>query len=302
MKCRNTARNHELLDAVRGGSSTLFSNSTTDESTQQRISSFGSDGFTYTTDSNSANTGDTYVAWNWLAGNGTSSNTDGTITSTVSVNQKAGFSVVSYTGNGTLGATIGHGLGAVPAMMVVKSRSAVSNWLVYHKAVASDPQTDYLTLETTNAVADNAGPWNDTAPTSSVFTIGDTGWTNTNTATYIAYCFAEVEGYSKFGSYTGNGSTDGPFVYCGFRPAWVMVKRTDATGFWTMLDKNRPEYNVTNLALYANASNAESTGQDTDFLSNGFKPRTTDSDVNSNGGTHIFMAFAENPFKYANAR
>jgi hypothetical protein len=187
-------------------------------------------------------------------------------------------------------------------MMIVKSRSATSNWLVYHKGVASDPQTDYLTLETTNAVADNAGPWNDTAPTSSVFTIGDTGWTNTNTATYIAYCFAEVEGFSKFGSYTGNASTDGPFVYTGFRPAFVMVKGTSAGYIWTIEDNKRDTFNPETKYLQPQASDAEGTFTTQDFTSNGFKIRTSDTAWNGSGITYIYMAFAENPFKTSLAR
>jgi hypothetical protein len=273
------------------------------------VSSFNSDGFAVNNNYNENNTGMTYVGWNWKADGAGVSNGDGTITSTVTVsaNTIAGISIVTYTGTGVVGATVGHGLGAVPAMMIVKSRSAASNWLVYHKGVASDPQTDYLTLETTNAVADNAGPWNDTAPTSSVFTIGDTGWTNTNTATYVAYCFAEVEGFSKFGSFVGNGSTDGAFVYLGFRPAFVMLKDSSVGGVgsnWGMFDNDRLGYNSFQRDLRANVINAEGTDNDLiDFLSNGFKIRSTSSGFGGGSGTtYIFMAFAENPFKYSLAR
>jgi hypothetical protein len=200
MKCRSTARNHELLDAVRGGSSTLFSNQTVAnaEYTQQRISSgFDSDGFTYTTDSNSANTGDTYVAWNWLAGNGTASNTDGSITSTVSVNQKAGFSIATFTDAGSA-CTIGHGLGVAPDVVIAKFRGTSGNWSIYHKSLGPTKRLIF----TTSAELTSSGWWNNTAPTSTVFSLGSSLVAST---TQVAYCFAEVEGYSKFGSYTGNG-------------------------------------------------------------------------------------------------
>jgi hypothetical protein len=302
LKTRSNAYPHALVDAVRGATNQLRSNGTNAEYSGG-VSSFNSDGFAVNNNYNENNTGMTYVGWNWKADGAGVSNGDGTITSTVTVsaNTIAGISIVTYTGTGVVGATVGHGLGAVPAMMIVKSRSAASNWLVYHKGVASDPQTDYLTLETTNAVADNAGPWNDTAPTSSVFTIGDTGWTNTNTATYIAYCFAEVEGFSKFGSYTGNGSADGPFVYTGFRPAFVLTKRTDSTSNWVVQDTSRSPFNPTNVALIPNGSFGDQTGPWFDILSNGFKVRNNGSDTNGTG-PYIYMAFAENPFKYSLAR
>jgi hypothetical protein len=304
-----------LIDPVRGYTKNLESNSTRADDTFSFITSTSSTGFTMNTGSSAVNGGVAaggpfnYVAWNWKADGAGVSNGDGTIsgTVTVSANTIAGISIVTYTGTGVVGATVGHGLGAVPAMMIVKSRSAVSNWLVYHKGVASDPQTDYLTLETTNAVTDNAGPWNDTAPTSSVFTIGDTGWTNTNTATYVAYCFAEVEGFSKFGSFVGNGSTDGAFVYLGFRPAFVMLKDSSVGGVgsnWGMFDNDRLGYNSFQRDLRANVINAEGTDNDLiDFLSNGFKIRSTSSGFGGGSGTtYIFMAFAENPFKYSLAR
>jgi hypothetical protein len=304
MKCRSTARNHELLDVVRGGSSTLFSNLTNAEATDQRISSFNADGFTYTTNSNSANAGDTFVAWNWKANGAGVSNTDGTITSTVSVNTTSGFSIVTYAGNSTAGATIGHGLGVAPSMVIVKARDKTEDWLVYHKGVASDAETDYLQLNSTAAASDNSVVWNDTAPTSTVFTVGADSGVNGSTYNYVAYCFAPVAGYSAFGSYTGNGSADGPFVFTGFRPAFIMMKRTDTTGNWILLDDKRYEYNssVSPRELYANLSNAEADSNAADILSNGFKLRVIFSSYNASGGTYIFMAFAENPFSIALAR
>jgi hypothetical protein len=218
------------------------------------------------------------------------------------VNQKAGFSIVSYTGNGTSGATVGHGLGAVPAVIIVKNRDDTDSWNVYHHKNTSAPETDFLILDSTNATSDGAGKWNDTAPSSSVFTIGNSLSTNTSGDDLIAYCFAEVEGYSKFGSYTGNGSSDGPFIFTGHRPAWIMVKRTDSTSNWIMFDDKRLGYNPDNNYVYADLSNGDGTADLIDLISNGFKIRSTSTAVNTSGGTYIYMAFAENPFKYANAR
>jgi hypothetical protein len=251
----------------------------------------------------SGSSGVTYVAWNWLAGNGTSSNTDGTITSTVSVNQKAGFSIVGWTGNGIAGATVGHGLGVAPSVIIVKDRDAAKNWNTYHKSIGA---TNTILLNFDNASTANDNFYN-TAPTNAVWAnhAGDPAFgsqQNINGNDYISYCFAEVDGFSKFGSYTGNGSANGPFVYCGFRPAFIMVKRTNTTGNWTILDNSREGYNVDNDPLYPNLSNAEGTTDLADLLSNGFKLRSTDASVNASGGTYIFAAFAEQPFKFSNAR
>jgi hypothetical protein len=189
-------------------------------------------------------------------------------------------------------------------MVIVKNRDQADAWQVYHGANTANPETDYLVLNTTAATADAATRWNDTPPTSSVFSIGTGAEVNTSTEDYIAYCFAEVEGFSKFCSYTGNGSTDGPFVYCGFRPAFVMTKRTDSTGNWLIFDAERGIYNLNDNYLYANSSQAEGTSSTlgVDLLSNGFKHRNAYNDGNASGGTYIFMAFAESPFKYSNAR
>jgi hypothetical protein len=206
---------------------------------------------------------------------------------------------VTYTGTGA-SATVGHGLGAVPKMIIVKVRSASNAWQVRH---ASVPVTQTLQLENTTG-AYTSGVWNNTSPTSSVFTVGTGQSINETGQTYVAYCFADVEGFSKFGSYTGNGSTDGPFVYTGFRPAFVLFKRTDSIGNWYIFDVERDTYNLTNLALFPNLSNAESlqTNNVIDILSNGFKHRATGGFSNASGGTYIYMCFASNPFKQSLAR
>jgi hypothetical protein len=308
LKSRSTAGSpHALFDAVRGVSKFLQSDQTQSElDFSADVTSFDSDGFglTHSASSNVSNTsGRTYVAWNWLAGNGTSSNTDGTITSTVSVNQKAGFSVVSYTGTAGGTQTVGHGLGAAPVFIISKNRTdAGTDWYTATGFLSGwNWNSDYFKLNTTGAKAtDGGGTVFPVAPTSAVFTIGDAA-TNGSGKNYIAYCFAEVEGYSKFGSYTGNGSTDGPFVYCGFRPAWVMVKRTDSADNWNIVDVKRDTGNVADHYLNADASSAEGIFTIVDILSNGFKARDALS-TSVSGGTYIFMAFAESPFKYANAR
>ena len=241
----------------------------------------------------------TYAAWQWKANGAGSSNTDGSINTTAtSVNTTAGISISTYTGNATSGATIGHGLGVAPDVIIVKNRDAADAWQVYHSGVASDPATDYLVLNTTAASVDNVNRWNDTAPTSSVFSLGNAVEVNTNTEDYVAYCFAEVEGFSKFGGYTGNGSTDGPFIFTGFRPAFWIVKRTNSTGHWTMFDSTRDPYNLVQHQLEPNYTSAEATASTKggDFLSNGWKVRSTQTEVNASGSTYIYMAFAENPF------
>ncbi len=307
VKRRNGATRHDLFDAVRGGSSILESNDTRAENIVSGALTFDSDGFTAAADpifGDTGSSGNTFVGWQWLAANGTASNTDGSITSTVSANTTAGFSVIGYTGNATSGATIGHGLGVAPAMVITKSRDNGTgrNWAVYHAALGP---TKYLELDNTNLANVGSTRWNDTAPSSTVITLGSQQTTNDSGAAMIAYAFAEVEGFSKFGKYTGNGSLDGPFVWCGFRPSFLMVKRTDVASDWFMLDNQRPGYNVIGGGgvgqLPANQTYAESTLSTyaiVDFLSNGFKVRhdMTYGYWNASGGTYIFMAFAEHPF------
>jgi len=321
IKSRSNAYQHNIYDAVRGAGSAyaLSSDQTSAEggnsSTYGYLSAFNSTGFAVTQgtaggggapngNAYTNQSGSTYVGWQWKANGAGSSNTAGSITSTVSANPTAGFSVVTYTGNGTSGATVGHGLGVAPKMVIVKSRSSVQDWAVYHANLTSAAYV--LLLNTTSAQGNSPTNFNSTAPTSSVFSIGTAGNTNQSTATYVAYCFTEVAGYSKFSSYTGNGSADGSFVYCGFRPRWVMIKRTDTTGTWLIEDTGRNAYNLTNLSLSAESSAAETTqttaGNPIDVLSNGFKLRGTGASSNASGGTYIFAAFAENPFKHSLAR
>ncbi len=309
-KGRSIATSHFLSDAVRGVTSsdtrTLATNNTTAETNQYSpnggVTAFTSDGFT-TSGSTNLNlnfSGQTFVAWNWKANGSGSTNTSGSITSTVSANTTSGFSVVTYTGNGTSGATVGHGLGVAPKMIIVKNRSTGGyNWPVYHSSLSAN---NILLLNTTDAqFAFSAFT---STPSSSVFTVGSWGGLNASPDTYVAYCFAEVAGYSKFGSYTGNGSTDGAFVYTGFRPAYVMIKRTDDVGEWVIKDTTRSPYNADGNTLLANRSDAEYGSGNTaiDELSNGFKCRTTSASANASGGTYIYMAFASNPFKYSLAR
>jgi hypothetical protein len=304
IKGRSGATDHALYDAVRGSTKDLVSNSTAAETTQSTgLVSFDSNGFTLGALSKVNTNGATYVAWNWKANGAGVTNTAGTITSTVSVNTTSGFSIVTYTGTGSA-ATIGHGLGAVPRMIIVKNRDQADAWQVYHAGNTSAPETDYLVLNTTAATADAADRWNDTLPTSTVFSIGNGVEVNTNTEKYVAYVFAQIAGYSAFGSYTGNGSADGPLVYLGFRPRFVLTKRTDSTSDWYVHDTARSPTNVMGNLLYPNGSGAEfNTGTRLiDCVSNGFKIRRSDADINASGGTFIFMAFAENPFAYSLAR
>jgi hypothetical protein len=309
IKIRSSAGGHRLQDAVRGANKGLASNATAAEDTDYvlgYVSSFTSDGFVLEegTDADgffiNNETGETYVGWNWKANGAGVSNTDGTITSAVSVNTTSGFSIVTYTGTGSA-ATVGHGLGVAPAMVIVKSRdSSTEPWWVYHASIGAGGQ---LRLNGTNAAGtDGAVLWNSTAPTSSVFSVGTNTGTNGSGDDLVAYCFAPVAGYSAFGSYTGNGSTDGPFVYLGFRPRYLLVKNASAVYFWIVEDTVRTTSNVMGAYLFPNQSDAEGTNSYADFLSNGFKIRDDGASYNGNGNTIIYAAFAENPFSIALAR
>ena len=292
---------HFLGDSVRGDGKLLSS-----ESTAAEINAPGN-GVTSTGaiwgDGVGVNgNNETYVNWFWKAGtsftNDASATGIGSIDSTGSVNTDAGFSIVSYTGNQTSGATVAHGLGSKPAMMIFKERNGTTSWVVYHHKNTSAPATEYLQLNSSNATGDYAGYFNDTEPTSSVFTLGNDTGINQSGDTYIAYCFAEKQGYSKFGSYTGNGNADGTFVYTGFKPAFVMVKATSISGkSWMMFDNKRIGYNQANYTMVANGSDVEDTTAGRyDILSNGFKLRNSGSAQNGSGISYIYMAFAENPF------
>ena len=297
---------HNLYDSTRGTGKQLRSNTNDAEITQaQGLTAFNSDGFSLGTDDSSNKTSSEYVAWQWKANGGTtSSNSDGSITSTVQANTTAGFSIVTYTGTGSA-ATIGHGLSSEVAMLIVKKRDAGSHdghWTVWHKGLSSPQHDEVLFLNLTNAEGDvsNDTYWNGANPTSSVFSVNTNENLNENTSGHVAYCFAEKKGYSKFGSYTGNGNADGPMVFCGFKPAWVMIKRTDASAEWHIWDNKREDYNgnSNDTALRANNNNAESDSTDysIDFLSNGFKLRNASNLDNASSSTQIFMAFAESPF------
>jgi len=294
IKQRNTTRFHYIFDSVRGATKKLHSNSTDAESTlSTTLSSFDSDGYTVETDAGVNQSSGTYASWNWLADNTSgSSNTDGSITSTVSANTTSGFSIVSYTGTGS-NATVGHGLGSAPAMVIIRSRNDVNNWRVGHNGL-----TDWsyrINLESTGAQGVQADVFNSTAPTSSVFSVGTSGSTNGSGKAYISYCFAEKKGFSKAFSYTGNGSADGNFTYLGFRPAWIMVKRTDNARDWVIFDNKRNPFNVMDKLLYPNTSGTEGVADTFDFLSNGFKNRSSAANVNASGGSYIGIAFAESP-------
>jgi hypothetical protein len=301
-KTRSSAGSHYVEDVVRGATNYLLTNSTNAEGTDTNyLTSFDADGFSM--GSNQYANGTTMVAWNWKAGGTAVSNTAGSITSQVSANVDAGFSIVSYTGTGA-NATVGHSLGVQPSMIIAKRRDTAENWPVYTAFTGS---SQYAYLDQTQAFGAATSVWQGVDPTSSVFSIGTSLTVNSSGGTYIAYCFANTEGYSKAGSYTGNGSTDGPFVYTGFRPAWIMWKRTDSStgGEWVIQDTTRREFNPVNVSLYPNLSNAEGTGETfrvQDTLSNGFKLRSSAAQCNASGGTYIYLAFAETPFKYANAR
>jgi hypothetical protein len=308
IKGRNNSDSHNLEDTVRG-KKRLFSN-TTGAEVDGGVDSRGSDGFTLTDGQGTNNeSGHTYVAWNWKAGtafsNDASATGVGSIDSSGSVNTDVGFSIITYTGNGTAGATIAHGLSAAPEMIITKGRNAsVNPWYTFHNSVSSG----YLTLSNTNALTTSdaeivfGNGSTAVSPTSSVFTIGTFAGINENTKDFIAYCFHSVDGYSKIGSYIGNGNADGPFVYTGFRPAWVMVKRTNDTGYWPITNNKTLGYNPDNNELYANTSQVEATSDSMDYLSNGFKLRWTSTEGNANGSTYIYMAFSEQSFKYSNAR
>jgi hypothetical protein len=300
IKDRSNARNNYLYDTIRGANYELISNATNAEAFfANQMQAFQSDGFQVGSSAETNGSGETYVAWNWNAGGSTVTNTSGTISAQVRANTTSGFSIVTFTTAGA-NATIGHGLGVAPRMVIMKDRTNAASWLVYHASLAS--ASNYLVLNATDASASNATVWNSTAPTSTVFSIG-TVWAASN---YVAYCFAPVAGYSAFGIYTGNGSNDGPFVYTGFRPRYVMIKRTDTGGAgfdWFIWDTARDTYNQMTSNLTADQNVAEGvTAYPLDALSNGFKVRNAGTAYNASGGTYIYFTFAENPFKYALAR
>ena len=307
IKARGNTTWHYLYDAVRGAGieKEIFSNSNDQEGAGDAaaygyLSAFTSDGFSTVMGSNTGSdglnkSGTDFVAWNWKAGGGQgSSNTDGSINTTyTSVNTTAGFSISQYEGTGS-NATFGHGLGVAPQMVIVKNIDATQNWFVYHQGIGA---TKVIYLDLANAEQTLSQGWNNTAPTSSVVSIGTEAGVNQSGSTHIAYCFAEKKGYSKFGNYTGNGNVDSPFIYTGFKPAWIMIKKTSSgTGRgWFIFDNKRIGYNPKNYVLEANDTAADGTNDRIDLLSNGFKLRTTDLILNESGINYIYMAFAEEP-------
>jgi len=294
-KRRDSTGNHMIYDVLRGVNKDINTDSTEAEETQTgTVTAFGSNSYTLGTHGGTNANGETRVSWNWSANGAGSSNSDGSITSTVSANTTAGFSIVKYTGTGS-NATIGHGLGVAPTYMIVKSVSATEHWQVYHQNIGA---TKYIEMSSTAAEVTSSDRWNNTAPTSSVFSVSTHGSVNTNGTTYIAYCFAEKTGYSKFGSYAGNNNQDGPFIYLGFKPAFVLFKRSSAVENWSLYDNKRAtEYNPTAYGLRPNINNAESAygaggaAGGIDILSNGFKIK--EGGTNINDGTYIYMAFGQ---------
>jgi hypothetical protein len=296
IKNRTSAEASGVFDAVRGVTKMLSTQNTDAETTDANsLTAFGGDGFSVGSSLRLNQSTNNIVSWNWLANGAGVSNTAGSISSTVSANTTSGFSIVSYTGTGA-NATVGHGLGVAPDMIITKVRAnSGNNWAVFHKSLGAG---NIIWLNLTNAVSADTSFWNNTTPTSSVFSIGTQGDTNRSANTIIAYCFAEKKGFSKFGSYTGNGNADGTFVYTGFKPAFVLVDNKNQADDWYMFDNKRSSFNQVqaNLKPNANAAEASSTSYAFDFLSNGFKLRSSTGAVNNNTDTLIYMAFAENPF------
>jgi len=296
IKSRNQSYIHRLFDSVRGATKRLRSNGTDAEDTAStEVTAFTSTGYTIDSGLNSTAPTTNWVGWSWKAGGSASSNTDGSITSSVSANTTAGFSIVSWTGNGSNGATIGHGLGVTPAIVITKRRSAVGDWLVGGSLIDTvrGGANSLLLLNGTNAMDSNSEVYQTFSSTT--FQVGTNEYANTSGSTMISYCFAEKKGFSKFGSYTGNGNADGTFVYTGFRPAFTIIKRTDTANSWMVGDNKINPFNVTDNMLRADLSDAQQSGNYVDYLSNGFKPRLLGNAFNASGGTYIYMAFAENP-------
>ena len=303
-KERSSTSAHKLYDAVRTATKELESNSNAAESTNaDALQAFETDGFQVGTHGSVNQNGETYVAWNWKAGTSVSGDTTGSgtlKTYTGSVNTTSGFSIINFVGNGTAGHTIPHHLGVAPKMVIVKNRTSGStSWQTYHYNLDNGAGTNEIFLDGTGATNASAGAWNNTAPSSTVITKGTGSYGNENNSNHIMYSFAEKQGYSKIGSYTGNGNANGTFVYTGFKPVFVMIKSSsNASTHWVIKDNKRSGYNVVNNNLYPNLSDAEDNVASvyTDLLSNGFKLRGTYSGTNASGYTYIYMAFAENPF------
>ena len=305
LKKRNDTTSHNLTDSVRGIGYTLFSDDTSADNTNtDRLLSFDSNGFTVGGNGAVNQSGSPFVAWCWKAGGAPVANTDGSINSSVSANQTAGFSIVSYTGTGSVG-TVGHGLGKRPKVVIVKRRDASTNWPIFFDGISNNTN-DLLQLNLANATATAGNFFNSGNTTTTTFPLGTgDGQTNESGSGHIAYCWAEIEGYSKFAIYNGNGNADGAFVYCGFKPAFIMTKRTNSAtnGNWSMFDSSRSSINSVGTHLRADTTNAElNFGTGIDILSNGFKIKEAANALNNGSSTYFFMAFAESPFQTANAK
>ena len=304
LKTRSVGYQHSLYDSVRGAQYRLASDQTAAEvdNSSANLQSFDADGFTVGTLINDNQNSVTYVGWNWKAGGAAVSNSNGSITSSVSASTKAGFSIVGYTGTGA-NATVGHGLSSAPELIIVKRRdngSGATSWKTGSSLLTS--WTYRLKLNDTNDQNSESDVFNDTAPTNTVFSLGTDVMVNGSGGTFISYCFHSVPGYSKVGSYVGNGNADGTFVFTGFRPAWVMIKKITATGNWILIDAERSAFNLADDRLIPNSTSTEAESNGIDMLSNGFKTRSTDAQTSTSGATFIYLAFAEAPFKFANAR
>jgi len=305
IKERSSTSPHKLLDTVRGATKELESNGTNAEATTaESLAVFGSDGFTVGSNGAVNENSQTYVSWNWKAGGGSSSsNEDGSInTTSTSVSTNAGFSISKYTGNATNGATVGTGLGAAPDFIFGKDLSDTSGWCVWHKDLTDAGYK--LSLNGTDAQSDDVyafGGSSRTAPTSTVFSLGEGGGLNGSNAN-VVYCFTPKQGFSKFGKYTGNGNVSGPMIVTGMRPAWIMIKKMSSTGSWTIQDNKRDVDNPALIRLFPDTTDADtsSTSYSKDFLSNGFKIRNTNGNENASGATYIYAAFAEAPFVNSN--
>ena len=303
LKRRNGVGSQRLVDVIRGATKTLVANGDGGENTEADvIQAFESDGFQIGADSASNADAGTMASWNWKAGGSASSNTDGDITSSVSANTTSGFSILSYTGNATAEDSIGHGLGVAPEMIIIKKYSESDDWMVYHKNLTAGSE---IKLNSTAAQADdvNNATWGDNHPTnvgSSTFEVGAAGDSNADGASHIAYCFHGVKGYSKFGTYIGNNSTEGTFCFTGFRPAWVMIKALNASQGWPCYDNKRDTFNPLENTFYNSTNEAEADFVGFDFCANGFKHRSAGGSHNYTGYTYIYIAFAEAPFVNSN--
>jgi hypothetical protein len=305
-KNRNGTQIHQVFDSSRGIANSLRTNDTDAEDTDSpndRLTAINSDGFTLGDDGNPNTNTNTYVAWQWKANGGTETHsqteTGTSLACSTQANSTALFSITTYTGSGTAGDKITHGLGVVPQFHITKKRNGAEDWLVYHHKNTDAPETDHLLLNTNDATSDSDTRFNDTAPTSTLITYGNNSVCNGDAATYVNYAFAAVQGFSKFGGYVGNGALSGPFIYTGFKPAWCMIKRTVTGNEWTIFNHKSDPYNEMFTNINASTAGGEDSAtdyDDIDFLSNGFKIREDNDDVNTDASTYIYMVFAEQPF------